>query len=166
MTRFPTRISSGRQPIKNNFRVLAGRKKTFVPSPKKEEERRKERSRRVPGEESRDELGGVTGGESRNNRGGVSTVESKEEVHSVQGEESVEDTESTGTTNGTTRRSRGPGGRTPELRPRSGENWPRQVRGATADLPQRTATAPEHNFQRDCCGTKLLRIWGAETYIR
>ncbi|KAJ1165711.1 hypothetical protein NDU88_006128 [Pleurodeles waltl] len=126
MTRFPTRISSGRQPIKDDFRGPAGRKEPFAPSPQKEERRK---TRRVPGEEGRDELGGVTGGESRNNLGGVSTVESGEAVHSVQVEESEEDTSSTETTSGTTRRSGGPGGRTPELWHALGRAWPQQGRG-------------------------------------
>ncbi|KAJ1131389.1 hypothetical protein NDU88_009726 [Pleurodeles waltl] len=78
----------------------AGRQKKNLRTVTEKGRGEEERYQRVPGKESRDELGGVTGGESRNNRCGISTVESREAVHSVQGEDSEEDTDSTRPTNG------------------------------------------------------------------
>ncbi|KAJ1140540.1 hypothetical protein NDU88_006890 [Pleurodeles waltl] len=95
-----------------------GRQKQALRTVTGEAKRRKELGG-VTVEEGGEELGGVNRRESRNNLSGVLAVESGEAIHSVQGKESEEDT---WTTSGATRCSGGPGGRTPELRPRSGES--------------------------------------------
>ncbi|KAJ1163688.1 hypothetical protein NDU88_004142 [Pleurodeles waltl] len=66
MLRFPTRISSGRQPITDDFRVMASRKQPFAPSLGKQKRRRtwRHHRRRKQGQQRRRFLQWRTGKQS------------------------------------------------------------------------------------------------------
>ncbi|KAJ1107527.1 hypothetical protein NDU88_004917 [Pleurodeles waltl] len=147
---FPTHIASGRKPVRNNFRMAAGREKPSAPTPR---ERRVGRTQRYfgRGEEGRREQrpgGGEQGRtrrrfgrgeEGRRQRRPGGGEQGRTRRHSDRGERGRSQRRpgggergrhrqyparsgSTGTTNGTSGRSGGPGGRTAELQPRSGES--------------------------------------------